>query len=183
MEHKFDLACFTAQFKKQIRVQRDLTLVIKTNTVLHPIVMSKSCKEESRLIVRCLVAHFITYFYNLCQLAFYLLRGWCLQKKVNNRINNNVVISGTQKRGEGEDKGEREKEQNPNPNTPSLFPFLPIPYPFRCLQCRLSLHCILNSDFVKSCGGSITPRLEHRTCSLEAPISSPTLTAGWICSC
>lgn len=124
--------------------------------------MSKSCKEESRLIVRCLVAHFITYFYNLCQLAFYLLRGWCLQKKVNNRINNNVVISGTQKRGEGEDKGEREKEQNPDPNPPSLFPFLPIPYPFRCLQCRLSLHCILNSDFVKSCGGSITPRLEHR---------------------
>ena len=31
-------------------------------------------------------------------------------------------------------------------------------------------------------GGSVAERLEHWTCNLEAPSSSPALTASWICS-
>ena len=33
-----------------------------------------------------------------------------------------------------------------------------------------------------SLGGSVAEWLEHWTCNLEAPRSSPTLTARWICS-
>ena len=35
---------------------------------------------------------------------------------------------------------------------------------------------------LEHCGGSVAKWLEHWTCKLVAPSSSPTLTAGLICS-
>ena len=35
---------------------------------------------------------------------------------------------------------------------------------------------------ISTFGGNETEWLEHRTCNLEAPSSSPTLTTSWICS-
>ena len=49
-------------------------------------------------------------------------------------------------KGEGEGEGEK---LTLSPKPPSLFPFLPIPYPFRCLlrrlrvTCRIGVHTIL----------------------------------------
>ena len=59
-------------------------------------------------------------------------------------------LRGRRKKGRGRGRGEGEGEKlTLSPKPPSLFPFLPIPYPFRCLlrrlrvTCRIGVHTIL----------------------------------------